>query len=401
MVGHSRVIGLYLPMQFEVGPRLATGVLRYVEQHPELRVYDFCSYSDHFLQEGAEPLSERPPWAGVADGAVLYIRRSPQFIDWVQKGGAPVVNTNAETIDTSIVSVFTSIADIRMAVSHLVGLGYRHFAYVGLAGSYGSGLRRAALVEELGKRNLRLHKMIEIDEALRISQYESFTRIEQANPALVNLIKSARKPLAVIARFSVFAGAVCRIASWLGLRVPEDVAVLCLIEAELVRISTPPVTAVAGPAEMVGFEAARILHRMIEGKRIQRRNVPVPPTELLVRESTVGKRRVVGDRINIARALIRNRACEKIRIQEIAQQLCMSVRTLQLQYAAAFGHSVGEEIRRVRLEKTKELLASTDLTLTQIAELVGYGDGFYLGTFFRKRTKLTPSQYRRHKSGKK
>ena len=81
--------------------------------------------------------------------------------------------------------------------------------------------------------------------------------------------------------------------------------------------------------------------------------------------------------------------------------MCMSVRALQAQYAAEFGHSVAEEIRQARLEQVKELLRDTNLSISQIATRVGYGSGFYLADFFCRRTRLTPSEYRRRQRARK
>ena len=162
MAPHPRVIGLYLPMRYEVGPRIAAGVLQYIERYPDLRIHDFCSYDDAFVQEGFQPASSRPPSTGAVDGVVLYIRQLPGLFDWVQSGGVPLVNTNFETIDTPIVSVYANLDDVRLAVDHLVGLGYRRFAYIGFGDFRSSEIRRRALVEELASRNLRLHRSISI-----------------------------------------------------------------------------------------------------------------------------------------------------------------------------------------------------------------------------------------------
>ena len=72
----------------------------------------------------------------------------------------------------------------------------------------------------------------------------------------------------------------------------------------------------------------------------------------------------------------------------------MSVRALELQFAAEVGHSVGEELRQVRLERAKELLLRDDLSLTRIATLIGYANNTYFTRFFAH-TGQTPSEFRR------
>ena len=73
----------------------------------------------------------------------------------------------------------------------------------------------------------------------------------------------------------------------------------------------------------------------------------------------------------------------------------MSVRTLELQFAAEIGHTVGEELRQVRLQRAKELLVRDDLSLTRVATLIGYANNTYFTRFFREHTGQTPSEFRR------
>ena len=51
-------------------------------------------------------------------------------------------------------------------------------------------------------------------------------------------------------------------------------------------------------------------------------------------------------------------------------------------------------IRRVRLERAKHLLATTDLTVPRVAAASGFSTGHYLATVFRQETGITPLKYR-------
>ena len=78
-------------------------------------------------------------------------------------------------------------------------------------------------------------------------------------------------------------------------------------------------------------------------------------------------------------------------------QLHMSPRTFEIQFTDEVGHSVGEELRRVRLARAKDLLAKTEFSITRVAGLVGYADSAYFAKFFRQRTGQTPSEFRRQR----
>jgi LacI family transcriptional regulator len=58
------------------------------------------------------------------------------------------------------------------------------------------------------------------------------------------------------------------------------------------------------------------------------------------------------------------------------------------------GHGPAEEIRRVRLERARELLTASDLSIEQIAQAVGFLTATRLGVAFRKQFGMTPRDWR-------
>jgi transcriptional regulator GlxA family with amidase domain len=48
----------------------------------------------------------------------------------------------------------------------------------------------------------------------------------------------------------------------------------------------------------------------------------------------------------------------------------------------------------LRLEEAKQMLETTDLTIEAIASETGYEDTSFFGRLFRRKTDLTPAQYR-------
>jgi LacI family transcriptional regulator len=54
-----------------------------------------------------------------------------------------------------------------------------------------------------------------------------------------------------------------------------------------------------------------------------------------------------------------------------------------------------DEIRRVHLERARQLLVETDLALSQVAEMAGFSSQAYLSDLFHRQCGMTPIQYRR------
>jgi LacI family transcriptional regulator len=380
---HQLVIGLHLGLHTEGGHRVLRGVLDYADQHPAISLADFCFTEDTPVPRGA------PPWTGKVDGVVMSAAYDPRMVSWVKNGGVPTVNAGSDLMDTSIVSVFSSPESLaRRSVEHLHGIGYRNFLYMGVPKSGGSRRRRNAISEELKERGCKLHGVDVAREDLEGKRIDrrvasALTRIE--------------KPLAIVALNDTYAVLIASLVQQLGFRIPDAVGILGVGDTAMARISSPPISTIRTAQERTGDEAARLVHRMIEGRRLASKNVAVPGEELIVRASTVPKRRSNGGDIQQALELIRRKACEGIKIPEIAGQLHMSVRALELQFAEEVGHPVGEELRRVRLEKAKELLLRADLSLTRIATLIGYANNTYFTRFFLQHTGQTPSEFRRQR----
>ena len=81
-------------------------------------------------------------------------------------------------------------------------------------------------------------------------------------------------------------------------------------------------------------------------------------------------------------------------ISEIAESLYLSKSYLQKIYKSYFNKSIIEEMIRFRIDKAKELLSSTDMTVTEISRKCGYSSYNYFVRQFRMCEGASPSEYR-------
>ncbi|MFD1094132.1 helix-turn-helix domain-containing protein [Salegentibacter chungangensis] len=58
------------------------------------------------------------------------------------------------------------------------------------------------------------------------------------------------------------------------------------------------------------------------------------------------------------------------------------------------GQSIQSFQNKIRTERAKELLEYDELSISEIADKLGYSNAAYLSTSFKKTTGLTPSQYK-------
>ena len=85
----------------------------------------------------------------------------------------------------------------------------------------------------------------------------------------------------------------------------------------------------------------------------------------------------------------------KMTVRSLAQALNMSESTLTKRFRAEVGVPLGGYIDDMLLQRARQLLLGTDLTIGQIAEQLCFCDQFYFSRYFRQRQGLTPSEYRR------
>ena len=70
-------------------------------------------------------------------------------------------------------------------------------------------------------------------------------------------------------------------------------------------------------------------------------------------------------------------------------------RSFKRRFARATGMSPMEYVHTLRLEESKQMLESTDLSIETVANEVGYEDASFFGRLFRRNVGITPAQYRR------
>lgn len=94
------------------------------------------------------------------------------------------------------------------------------------------------------------------------------------------------------------------------------------------------------------------------------------------------------------RAWLRANAYEDLTVAGVAERFHYSPSYLTALYRRVFGIGVAEQITECRIDRARELLSSTTSPVASIAAEVGYDDPKYFMRVFKRRTGLTPGQYR-------
>jgi AraC-like DNA-binding protein len=93
--------------------------------------------------------------------------------------------------------------------------------------------------------------------------------------------------------------------------------------------------------------------------------------------------------------LIQARFTEPLRVDEIAAELGVHPIHLSCVFRQVYCCTIGERVRRLRVEFAAEQLAGTDLPMAIIAHQAGFCSVSHLSVHFKKLMGLTPSAFRR------
>jgi LacI family transcriptional regulator len=143
-----------------------------------------------------------------------------------------------------------------------------------------------------------------------------------------------------------------------------------------------------------GHRAAQALDCLMKEGTVDGLDLCVDPSEVILRQSTdmlaVGEAR-------IARAIrfIHENACGGITVAQVGRHAGIARTQLERGFRRFFSRSPQAEIRRVQLNRIKQLLVGTDLPLRTIAELCGFVHAEYMIVFFKRTVGESPGRYRR------
>ncbi len=161
----------------------------------------------------------------------------------------------------------------------------------------------------------------------------------------------------------------------------------------LCELSQPALTSVMPNARRVGWEAARLLHLLLQGGDLPEGPLLVPPAGLALRQST-GREPAEDEYVLQALHYIRQHACGGAGVADVLKNVSLSRRQLERRFHAATGRTIGSEITGVRLAKVRELLTLSSLSLGEIASHTGFRNAEYLSVVFKRESGHTPSDYR-------
>ena len=218
---------------------------------------------------------------------------------------------------------------------------------------------------------------------------------DDALKALVDETETVKRPFGLFMPHAGMAFSLIDEFAGRGLRIPEDVAIIVIDKdaqrtAELAPI---PLTAVVPDFWRQGYEAARLVHRMIGGEWLGNHVAYVAPLGLVRRASTgevTSRDPVVAKVLH----LIRENPLDHTGVDQLARMAGTSRRTLEMRFLKETGSTLHRAITARKIEEAKRLLRIANHSLAEVTQICGFSSVYYFSTAFKRETGETPGGYR-------
>jgi LacI family transcriptional regulator len=383
MSARRPVLGLFLRLHGPYYDQLRQGIAAYHQLHGD---WEFAHESDQLS------VSELRRLKGV-DGviAVLGDARPPAegqlLSDELIRLGVPVLDASPGRLDDRPFPQVHAddVAVGRAAAEYFITLGFSTFGFVGLPLRV-CRQRLRGFQEALAMRGFACLLPPEIprwwDPAARSAVEKQW-------------FKDTPKPIAVLAVNDFFAGGALASAKAEGILIPEQVALMGIDNSFVCDLFRPSLTSIPLDGVRAGYEAARLMHQMLQGQPAPR-SVAIPPLPIVPRGST--DTMAIADRDVIAAVrYIRDHAAAAISTDQICRHISVSRRKLEKRFQVVLHRTIGDEIRRVQTRRAMELLRVTSLSIEDVAEKSGFGSAAAFSRIFKRVIGCSPTEYR-HRS---
>lgn len=378
MKKQSRV-ALLIETSNAYGRGLLRGVVAYVREH---RPWSF-----YFVEQGR---GDPPPeWLSKWDGDGIIARiENERIARAVAESGLPTVDISAARLMPSIPWVETNDKAVAQLVAeHLLERGFRHFGFCGDARFNWSTWRCTSFTETI--------RAAGFDCSVYNPSEKKQVRVEAQIEGIGTWLKSLPKPAGVMACYDIRAQQLLAACRDLQVAVPDEVAVVGVDNDELLcDLCSPPLSSVLLNHQKAGYEASRLLDRMMAGQKVPTSGHLIEPLRLEIRQSS-DVLAVHDADVSKAMHLIREHACDGIDVSDVLRVVPVSRRVLESRFKRLLGVTPHEEILRVKLRRVKQLLLDTALPLSEIARRTGFEHVEYLSVAFKRETGMTPRLFRR------
>lgn len=359
------------------------GVMRYGEEHGWR-----CSLDLYAVGLGGD--FSRTSYNGVVGRIPTHVAERVAQLGLPMVTLTPYVETNNPDQATNLPGVLIHREEaVRLSVEHMAQVGYRRLGVMVQGGTDGDQFI------DLARRQCSAFRMKWVEPfVFSPHSAQSPDTYVQMLVTLNDWLAHVQKPIGLVVNRTTHARVVAHACIEQGLRVPEEVGIVTPSgDQTMLTSSSPTISGVEFDFYRQGYEAAAMLDKMMSGQPVEQTQVLLPPSELVVRESTdvfLCEDKLVSQAMRYIAANLH----EELSVNTVADAVGVSRWTLHRRFEQVLGKTPQQEISRLRVGYIKRLLTETDQPIASVGTACGFSTASHFTRYFKRETGLTPSKYR-------
>ena len=370
----------------EYNKNILRGITRYSKDHGP---WTFCKMPTYYRETiGIDGILK---WAKEweADGIIGQFYNNEE-VEKFTKANIPVIAQDFKERFTDIPNITGAYNETgRLGANYFLKKGFKNFAFYGFGNIVWSRERAQGFEERIQEAGFNVHYYEHKDPnaAVDLWYYKP--------SALSEWLRSLPKPIALMTCDDNQGLHIAEAAKHAGIRIPDEVAVLGVDNDETIcELSETPLSSIELDAEKGGYEAARLMERMVAEKTCCAPDVIVKATQVVTRHSTdifASQDKYIVSALKY----IHGNLDKNLKVDQVLREVPLSRRSLEKRFMLTTGYPVYEYIYNQRIEKFTQLLLETEMTIFEIALDLGLSDSKNIARQFKQVKGLTPMEYRK------
>ncbi|MCC5844168.1 MAG: substrate-binding domain-containing protein [Verrucomicrobia bacterium] len=366
----KRTLGVVVPANLDLARDILLGIRSFCNANRDIQL-QLLSTSGFVPELGSQ---------GASLDALIAFESNPKFIK-VLRTLTPKVVVTSNRFDLEAPRVINDDPEIgRMGARYLLSKGCPSLAFLHAEGCHFSKERRQGFLEITENSGIET-RVLDLTNQIMV-------------PEAVKILRKLPSPVGILACSDLHARWLIESLEDPAKDIPSRFAILGVDNDTLDRALCPvPLSSIALSGRQIGYAAAETAIQWARGSHPPDEPVRIRPRGIITRQSTdmlAYKDPVVKKALTLI--------CEKTEqfreVGDVVRALGIPRRTLEYRFNKVTGSSLGTLLTQARIRKASNLLSQTDLSIKEIAYLVGLSEPRMLSLIFKRETRETPSEYR-------
>ena len=367
----------------EFSRRLLRGLIQYSNEHGPWLFYRLPTYYKSLY--GKEGIVE---WAKKWGADAILARWDHEGTNLLSSLNIPIVLQNYKSRSPYFSNLTGDYYGTGvLAAKFFIKRRFKNFAFYGNKDVIWSQERAEGFSEEVKKAGGNYYFFESEDLG---GKEWSNTHVE-----LDDWLLSIPKPIGLLACDDDFALRLSQICKINNIKIPEEISLLGVDNDELIcNLSDPPISSIVTEVDKGGYEAGRLIDRMLKNEITKPTDIIIKPTRIELRKSTE-KYDIANDYVSEVVQYIEDNFTSDINIDLLTELVPLSRRNLEVKFKEEMGTTIYQFILSCRIDYFADLLLTTDRTLYDMALESGFNDCKNISRIFKKHKGCTPIEFKK------